>query len=102
MCKIVYRIRSLVAYTWDGNNSTTAPGEAWKAPIKALEELYCHDSTFALMIRMVRKHLTFLFEGTDINHQVINDAKRPKLARVPRRLDKVALETWQIAQGYRS
>ena len=43
-----------------------------------------------------------MFEGTDPDHQVINVARRLlRIARVPRRLDKEALESWQISQGFR-
>ena len=92
MCKLVYRIRSLVSQTWDGAASRK------QKPIDAVKDLFQTDATLDIMISMVRKHLSDLFAGTDPNHQVITEKRR---VRVPRKLNQAQLEHWQIERGYR-
>ena len=94
MCKMVYRIRSMISYTWDGNNCT---GKT--TPLQAVKDLFGNDPTFSLMISMVRKNLTFLLEGTDPDHSLVSNVVKKRMPR--KQVDFVQLENWQISQGYR-
>lgn len=58
MCKMVYRIRSTVAYFWNQGERS----------LELVNELFMHDETFAKMNQIVRKNIINLFSGTDPNH----------------------------------
>ena len=64
MCKMVFRIRSIVQYTWD--NYGEESGEK-------IKELYNENDTFVEMVRIVRECFFNIFEGTDPN-QILRSA----------------------------
>ena len=59
----MYKVRSTVAYTWDqGTNS-----------LDLVKQLYNDDESFKKLVNIVKKQFLNVFEGTDPNHQVIED-----------------------------
>ena len=57
MFKMLYRIRSIVAYCWDNGESSS----------KTIKKLYNKDKTFVKMIKIVQRSIWNLFQGTDKN-----------------------------------
>ena len=73
MCKMVYRIRSVIAYTWDQGGG-----------IPAVLELWHHDETFLKMVEIVRKNIGNLFTGTDPYQEILGDNKGYREVRITR------------------
>ena len=57
MFKMVFRIRSTVAYIWDNGSSSA----------NMIKKLYMKDKTFIKMIRIVQRSIFNLFQNTDKN-----------------------------------
>ena len=60
MCKMLYRIRSVVSYNYYHENAE-----------EMVKELYANDETFAKMIQIVHKNIINLFSGTEPDYKVI-------------------------------
>ena len=60
MCKMLYRIRSVVSYNYYHENAEVM-----------VRELYHNDETFAKMIQIVHNNIINLFSGTEPHYQVI-------------------------------
>ena len=66
MCKMVYRINSVVAYNWNQGEYSH----------ESIIRLYNEDETFATMIKIVKNAIINLFKGTNPRHKVIAEAER--------------------------
>ena len=82
MCKMVYRIRSTVAYYVDRDCDD---GE--NTPLEEVKKLANEDETFAKMISIVNRCLTNIFAGTDpsqpiLNHSENKDKKRKSKKKI--------------------
>ena len=77
MCKMVYRIRCVVAYMWDqGEHSSNM-----------IKELYNSDPTFTKMIQILKQQMYNLFHGTDPDQQLANSSGED--SKTQQTLDKV-------------
>lgn len=68
MCKMVYRIRSTVAYYWSQGEKS----------LELVNELYTKNEMFAKMIAIVHKNIINLFSGTKSNQKVLGNSKSKK------------------------
>lgn len=78
MCKMVFRIRSIVAYTWHmETNQITDSAEAGSQnpQLDKIKALYNEDFTFIKMNEIVRQNMVNLFEGTDSEQNILEDKK---------------------------
>ena len=72
LCKMIYRIASLVDYTWCQNDQEEDSHEL-------ILELFSENQTFDKMIAITHAQLENIFSGTDPEHKVI---KEPKEAQI--------------------
>ena len=77
MCKMVYRIRSVAAYTWDKGATN----------LDSVSELYNEDSTFIKMVQIVKNNMINLFTDTDPDKELIGDNTGERQIRITRILD---------------
>ena len=69
MCKMVYRIRTTVAYFQDVDHDHS---DSKPTPLEQIKELFNEDPTFAKMISIVKGCLINVFEGTDPGQPLLN------------------------------
>ena len=74
MCKMLYRVRSLVAYTlYEGKEDL-------------IFQLYNNQSDLAKMVQKVKKNMLNLFGNTDPNHCLLGDNRGTRNIRITRTL----------------
>ena len=74
MCKMIYRIRSIVDYEWKHESARSTKQGASR--FQRIIALYNQDFTFMKMNEIVRRSLANCFEGTDPTQQLLIEKKK--------------------------